>query len=561
MNKPRKDLYRPADDALWFLPLGGSGEIGMNLNLYGTKGKWLMVDCGVTFGDDTTPGIEVIMPDISFIAERKNDLVGIVITHGHEDHIGALEYLWGQLQVPIYATPFTAQMIRAKLADHRGMSKVRIIEIPLHGQFTIGPFGVEYVSVTHSIPESNMLAINTHLGSVLHTGDWKFDPHPLIGELTDEKRLREIGKAGVLALVGDSTNALVPGHTASEIDVAKGLKQVFAGLRNRIVVTLFASNIARVKSIAEAAHASRREVALVGRSLWRNGEIAEMFHYLPSFGQFLEPQDAALVPRDKVVYICTGSQGEVRAALSRLAAGDHRELVLEAGDNVIYSSRDIPGNEKAIGKVQNMLTELGINLITPDKTEHCIHASGHAAQDEMKQLFGWVQPKALLPVHGELRHQTAHVALAKECGVPNALIPSNGQIIRLDTGKPEVVGEVTFGQWGLDGKSLRPMGQGAVKDRQRISQSGAAVATVVIDKAGKLLKEPQIALMGIADAHELAGIISKAGVVMADAINEMPKSARLSDDGVSKIAGQALRRCLNELHGKKPMTEVHIVRV
>jgi ribonuclease J len=560
MNK-KNDLHRPVDDAVWFLPLGGSGEIGMNLNLYGTKGKWLMVDCGVTFGDESTPGIEVIMPDISFIAERKNDLCAIVITHGHEDHIGALEYLWGQLQVPIYATPFTANIIRAKLSDHRGMTKVRVIEIPLSGKFTIGPFAVEYVGVTHSIPESNMLAISTAQGTVLHTGDWKLDPYPQVGEVTNEKRLQEIGKEGVLAVIGDSTNALVQGHTASEADVAKGLKQVFAGLRNRIVVTLFASNIARVKSIAAAARASHREVALVGRSLWRNGEIADGCNYLPEFRRFLEPADAALVPRDKVVYICTGSQGEIRSALSRLAAGDHHELVLEAGDNVIYSSRDIPGNEKPIGRVQNMLIEMGVNIITPDKVEHTIHASGHAAQEELMQLYRWVNPKISIPVHGELRHQNEHVALAKACNVPHAHIPTNGQIISLKPTGAEVVGEVQFGMWGLDGKTIRPMGQGAVKDRQKIGFSGAAVATIVIDRAGTLLKAPQIALMGVADAHELVAIVDQAGAMIADAIETMPKSTRINDDAVSKIAGQTLRRCLNELHGKKPLTEVHIVRV
>ncbi len=560
MSKKR-DSHRPADDALWFLPLGGSGEIGMNLNLYGTKGKWLMVDCGVTFGDDTTPGIDVIMPDISFIAERKNDLVAIVITHGHEDHIGALEYLWGQLQCPIYATPFTAQLIRSKMSDHKGMSKVRVLELPLHGKFSLGPFAVEMVSVTHSIPESNMLLIATEAGKVLHTGDWKFDPQPQIGELTNEQRLKAIGNEGVMALIGDSTNALVPGHTASEADAAKGLRQLFPTLRNRIAVTLFASNIARIKSIAAAARASQREVVLVGRSLWRNAEIAEDCGYLAEFQTFLEPEEAATIPRDRLVYICTGSQGEQRSALTRLAQGDHQELVLEPGDNVVYSSRDIPGNEKAIGRVQNLLIENDINLVTPDRIPHTIHASGHAAQDELMELYRWVKPKLAVPVHGELRHQTKHVELAKQCGVTHTHIPTNGQIVRLSANGAEVVGEVQFGQWGMDGKALRPMGQGAVRDRQKIGYSGAAVATVVIDRTGKLLKEPQIALMGVADAHELEAVINHARAVIADAIEQMPKSARIGDDAVSKVAGQALRRCLNELHGKKPLTEVHIVRV
>ncbi len=561
MNKSKKDQYRPADDALWFLPLGGSGEIGMNLNLYGTKGKWLMVDCGVTFGDETTPGIEVIMPDISFIAERKHDLVAILITHGHEDHIGALEYLWNQLQVPIYATPFTARLIRAKMADHRGLSKVRVIELPLSGKFSLGPFNAELITVTHSIPESNMLLLATDCGTILHTGDWKLDPKPIIGDLTDEKRLQQLGDGQVLALIGDSTNATVPGHTHSEADVEKGLRQAFSGLRNRIVVTLFSSNIARIKSIAVAARASRREVALVGRSLWRNAEIAEACGYLPEFNSFLEPADAALVPRDKVLYICTGSQGEQRSALSRLAAGEHQELVLEEGDNVVYSSRNIPGNEKAIGKIQNMLIEMGIKVMTQEQTPHIIHASGHAAQEELQQLYRWVKPKIAVPVHGEFRHQTEHIRLAKECGVPHTLLPANGQIIKLDDQGASVVGEVPVGQWGLDGKTLRPMGQGAVKDRQKIGYSGAAVVTIVINRGGSLLKEPQIALIGVADSHELEGIIRQASAMIADAVETMPKSARVNDEQVSKVAGQALRRCLNELHGKKPHTEIHVVRV
>jgi ribonuclease J len=560
-NKHRKDLHSPPADELWFLPLGGSGEIGMNLNLYGTAGKWLMVDCGVTFGDDTTPGVEIIMPDIGFIAERRDDLVGIVITHGHEDHIGALEYLWGQLQVPVYATPFTAQLLRTKLTDHRGMSKARIVEVPLGGRLELGPFAVDFIGVTHSIPEANMLTIKTGLGSVLHTGDWKLDPQPLVGALTEADRLRVLAQDNILAVIGDSTNALVAGHTASEAEAGRGLRELFGTLQNRIAVTLFASNIARVKSIAAAAKACRREVALIGRSLWRNAEIAEMFRYLPEFTQFLEPQDAALVPRNRVVYICTGSQGEERSALARIAAGNHRDVVLEAGDHVIYSSRDIPGNEKAIGRIQNMLTDMGIDILTQERVSQCIHASGHAAQDELQQLYHWVKPRAVIPVHGELRHQTAHVALAKSCGVEQALIPSNGQIIRLDGAAPAVVGEVQFGQWGLDGKSLRPMGRGAVKDRHKMGQTGAAVATIVIDRAGKLLKEPQLSLMGVADAHELAGLAHKAGAIIAHAIETMPKSTRIDDDAVSKIAGQALKRCLNEWHGKKPMTEIHIVRV
>ncbi len=561
MTKGKKDQHRPPDDALWFLPLGGSGEIGMNLNLYGTQGKWLMVDCGVTFGDDTTPGIEVIMPDISFIAERKHDLVAIVITHGHEDHIGALEYLWGELQVPIYATPFTARLIRAKMADKRSLSKVRIIELPLRGKFSLGPFAVEYVGVTHSIPESNMLAITTAQGTIVHTGDWKLDPHPLVGDVTDEARLKAIGNAGVLALIGDSTNALVDGHTESEADVQKGFIDLFGKLRQRIIITCFSSNIARVKSVVAAAKHHRREVALVGRSLWRNAGIADECNYLPEFRQILSQEDAGLIPRHKVVYVCTGSQGEVRSALARLAADSHPDLALEKGDTVVFSSRNIPGNEKPIAKVQNQLIEAGIDLITADRTTDVIHASGHAARDELAQLYHWLRPQLAVPVHGELRHQTAHAELAKSCQVPDAIIPTNGQIIRLGPGPAEVVGEVPFGQWGLDGRTLRPMGQGAVKDRRKIGFSGVAVVTIVLDKGGRLLKEPQMSLLGLVDAHELEGLAQQVGSLVADAVENMPKSARINDFEVTKVASQALRKCMNDQHGKKPMTEIHIVRV
>ncbi|MEJ0063668.1 MAG: ribonuclease J [Alphaproteobacteria bacterium] len=561
MNKPRKDMYRPPDDAVWFLPLGGSGEIGMNLNLYGTKGKWLMVDCGVTFGDESTPGIEVIMPDIGFIAERKHDLVAIVITHGHEDHIGALEHLWGQLQCPIYATPFTANLIRTKIAERNIPGKIRIIEIPLGGKFSLGPFSVEFISVTHSVPESNMLAIATPNGTVLHTGDWKFDPEPLVGKVTDEERLRELGREGVMAMIGDSTNALVAGHTASEADVQKGFKELFGGLPQRIVVTCFASNIARVKSAVAAARHHHREVGLVGRSLWRNTEIAEECGYLPEFPMLLSEHDAGFMPRHKVVYVCTGSQGEVRSALARLAVGDHAELVLEKGDTVVFSSRDIPGNEKAIGRVQNALIELGVQVITADQCESIIHASGHACRDELAQLYQWVRPNLAVPVHGEIRHQTEHAALAKSCQVPNTIIPSNGQIIRLGPGIAEVVGEVPYGQWGLDGRALRPLGHRTVKDRKKIGISGAAVATVVLDKGGRLLKEPQLSLLGIVDDHEMKSICGEAAAAIADAIENMQKSARADDQAVIKTSGQALRRFLNERQGKKPTTEVHVVRI
>jgi ribonuclease J len=559
MNK-KKDMYQPPEDGFWFLPLGGSGEIGMNVNLYGTAGKWLMVDCGVTFGDETTPGIEVIMPDITFIEERKDDLVALVITHGHEDHIGAIEYLWSKLKCPIYATKFTATLIRAKLAESDNHGKVRIIELPLHGKFSLGPFSVEFISVTHSIPESNMLAITTKHGTVLHTGDWKLDETPLVGEVTDQNRLIELGKQGVLALVGDSTNAMVPGRSGSENIVRNGFTELFSRLKNRIIVTCFSSNIARVQSAAVAAKKNRREMALVGRSLWRNTEIAHECGYLPEFNYFLSDRDAAYIPRHKVVFACTGSQGEARSALMRLSMHDHPELKLEPGDHVIFSSREIPGNEKSIGRVQNALLDNGIQVITADQ-EANIHVSGHPAQDELTQLYQWIRPKISVPVHGELRHQTAHAEIAKACQVKQTIIPTNGQIIRLSGAAPEVVGEVQHGMWGLDGKVLRSLNNNAMKDRKKILFSGAAVVSVVMNQGGKILGRPKISLLGMMDGVADDSLVEDVTLAVEEAIESMPKSTRLDDKAVQHHVQAALRKTMNASHGKKPLTEVHVTRV
>ncbi|MBI1272824.1 MAG: RNase J family beta-CASP ribonuclease [Alphaproteobacteria bacterium] len=556
----KKDQHSPPDDALWFLPLGGSGEIGMNMNLYGVSGKWLMVDCGVTFGDETTPGIEVIMPDITFIEERRNDLVALVVTHGHEDHLGAIEYLWSKLQCPIYATPFTAELIRSKLAESNVHGKVRIIELPINGKFSLGPFAVEFVNVTHSIPESNMLAITTKHGTVLHTGDWKLDPAPQVGKASNINRLMELGKQGVLAVVGDSTNATVPGHSGSEKTVRETFINLFGQIKKRIIVTCFSSNIARVQSAAVAAAKNKRELVLVGRSLWRNTEIADTCGYLPEFRNFLSDRDGALLPRNKAVYVCTGSQGEVRAALTRLAAGEHQELELEAGDTVIYSSKEIPGNEKPIARVQNALLDIGVQIITENEMPG-VHVSGHPAQDELTQLYEWVQPKIVIPVHGELRHQTAHVELIKRCGIKQSLIPTNGQIISIKGGKAFVAGEVQHGRLGMDGKALRPLNNNVMKDRKRILFNGAAMVSMVMNKGGKVVGRPKVSLLGIVGAEADMDLLDDVVTAIEVAIENMPKSTRIDDKAVAHTVMQAVRRIMKDEQGKKPLTEVHITRV
>ncbi len=559
MKVMHNPVHRPPDDALWFLPLGGAGEIGMNFGLYGTCGKWLIVDCGITFGDETTPGIELITPDISFIAERQKDLLGIVITHGHEDHIGAIGYLWPQLQCPIFATKFTAGLIRNKLAYAELEYTAKIHEIPPGGLFEIGPFKGEFVPITHSIPESQMLALHTKHGSILHTGDWKLDPDPIIGSLSNAERLKQIGDEGLLALIGDSTNALVPGHSGSEREVQNEFNRLFPTIKKRIIVTCFASNVSRLKSIAEAAKRSGRYVTLVGRSLWRTAEVANECGYLPEFDEFLSENEAMLSPRDKIVIVSTGCQGEARAALCRIAVDDHPEIEIEAGDTVIFSSRDIPGNEKDIARVQNNLIAKGLNVITPK--ERPVHVSGHSAQDELALLYAWTKPKLSIPVHGETRHQTEHARLAKESGVPQVLIPTNGQIVRLGPGVHEVVAEVPAGRWGLDGKVLRRLDAGISKDRKKMSMNGAAVVTLVMDAKGKMKQDPRVTLIGLIADETDTTLQENLAALILDTVEEMPKSTRIDDAAVSHAVKLAVRRRVNEIHGKKPVTDVHVVRI
>jgi ribonuclease J len=554
-----KDHQRPPDDALWYLSLGGAGEIGMNMSLYGTAGKWLMVDCGITFGDESTPGIEIIMPDVSFIADRRDDLVGLLITHGHEDHIGAIPHLWSQLQCPIYATKFTAELIRNKLAQADLKGRVRIIELPLGGETEIGPFKAGMISITHSIPEANMVSITTRHGTVLHTGDWKLDPEPVVGLSSDIEKLKQLGRDGVMALIGDSTNALVPGRSGSEGEVQLGLKQLFAEINQRIVVTCFSSNIARLKSIAIAAKECGRYVTLVGRSLWRNAETAEDCGYLPEFNDFLSENEAMLSPRDKIVMIATGCQGEPRSALPRIITDDHSEIDLDHGDTVIFSSRDIPGNEKAIARLQNRLIAAGLKVITQDQA--FVHVSGHPAQDELAELYQWTRPRLVLPVHGEARHQIEHARIASECQVPHTLIPTNGQIIRLGPGVHEVVTEVQFGRMGLDGRVLRRIDHGANKDRMKMSHSGAAVITLVMDARGQVVRDPQVALMGLVSDGDEASIQGDIAAAVHDAVESMPKSTRIDDAAVRHTVSQVARRLLKEQHGKKPVMDVHLVRI
>ncbi len=552
-------IGQPGDKELLFLPLGGCGEIGMNLNLYGHAGKWLMVDLGITFGKDTTPGIDIIMPDPAFIVERRQDLAGLVLTHAHEDHIGAVPYLWPKLRCPIYATPFTAAVLRRKLAEANLLTEARITEIPMSGRFSVGPFEIELISITHSIPEPNAVVIRTALGAVLHTGDWKLDPDPVIGPITDETALRRLGDEGVLAMICDSTNVLVEGSSGSEAEVRLSLDKLIGDYDQRIAVACFASNVARIESVTRAALAHGRHVGLVGRSLWRMVEAAQETGYLTGLPDFVEEGDIGHLPRERVLMICTGSQGEPRSALARIVRGEHADVTLEAGDAVIFSSRIIPGNEEAIGQLHNALIHRGVQIVT--ERDHFIHVSGHPARDDLADMYRWIKPRIAVPVHGEVRHLRAHIELAQSCQVRQALLAENGTLIRLAPGPGEAIGEERAGRLGLDGKILVAMDGASLKSRQRMAFNGAAVATLVLDGGGGLVGQPQITIHGLADEDFGDEAVIEAGAAAVKAVMALPAAKRAEDANVKEAARIAIRRALFAHFGKKPVTDVHLVRL
>ncbi len=544
-------------DELALLALGGIGEIGMNLTLYGYHGRWLMIDCGITFADDTVPGVDVIMPDPAFIAERADTLDGLVCTHAHEDHIGAIPYLWRRLGCPVYATPFTAAVLRQKLIEAGLEHEVPIHEVPLSGRFSVGQFELELITVTHSIPEPNAVVLRTPFGTVLHTGDWKFDPDPLVGPTADEAALHRLGEEGVLAMICDSTNVFRQGEAGSEADVRRALIELVGQCKERVAVACFASNVARLTSIAAAAAANDRHAALVGRSLWRMDHAARETGYLENVPPFLTDEEAAFLPRDKVVLICTGSQGEPRAALARIAEDEHPQIVLEAGDTVIFSSRIIPGNERSIGRLHNKLADLGVEILT--EQDHFVHVSGHPAQGELTRMYKMVKPQLAVPVHGEARHLLAHARLAEDCAVPRAIVTRNGEVVKLAPGAPAIIGEVATGRLVVDGKTLLPLGGEALKNRQRMTWNGAALATIVVDRDGRLKAPPQVSVQGLAE--DAVAIADELREDVEQAVKDLPLRERRDDAALREAVRLAIRRALKAYSGKRPLTEVHLVRI
>src|SRR5262252_1579636 len=487
------------NEELVFASLGGVGEIGMNLALYGIGSErskqWLIVDFGVAFAGDDLPGVDLIMPDIAYLIEERRNIAGIMLTHAHEDHFGALLDLWPRLRVPVYATPFTAALFEAKRLGEQGAPEIPIKVVPLGSRFTLGPFDIELVSVAHSIPESNALIIRTPLGTVLHTGDWKIDPTPVLGPPTDEAKLRAVGEEGVLALVGDSTNAVREGRSPSEADVAKVLAELVRNAPGRVAVTTFASNVARIRSAALAGFAAGREIVVIGRAMERVIQVARETGYLDGIGDFRGTDVYGYLPPDKVLALCTGSQGEPRAALARIALDEHPDVSLTKGDRVIFSSRTIPGNEKAVGRVVNGLVSQGVEVIS-DRT-HLVHVSGHPRRAELEDMYGWVKPRIAVPVHGEALHLAEHAALARKSGVPQALVCKNGDVVRLAPGPAAVVDEVPQGRLYKDGRLVIDGEGRTVADRRRLGFVGVVSVAVALDDRGAIAGDPAVELIGI----------------------------------------------------------------
>jgi len=541
----------PKGDELVFLPLGGSGEIGMNFNAYGfgpaDDRQWIIVDCGVLFGrEGHTPGVDLIMPDVRFLAEQRENILGIIATHAHEDHIGAIAPLWPSLRCPIYATPFTARLITGKLDEAGLAGKVKVKEVPVGGSLTLGPFTLDFISITHSILEPNLLAIRTPLGVVAHTGDWKIDPDPVLGEETDTAALQKLGDEGVLALVCDSTNALVPGTSGSEASVRDVLIPLVGTLKGRVAVTGFASNVARLDTVARAAKANGRKIALVGRSMQKMVSAARETGYLKDFPPILDETEAAELQPHKVLYMCTGSQGEPRAALARIADNSHPHVSLSDGDTVIFSSRVIPGNELAIFEMQNKLAARGVGLLTVE--DHHVHVSGHPCRDELAQMYRWIRPKLALPVHGEIRHQMSHAKLARELQVPQALVPENGQMFRLAPGRPELIDEVPSGRIFMDGRVLVAEGEGLAKDRRAMAYAGLLVIALVVDHKGRIAAPPTVLGEGMPEPVEEA--------VLKAVEETLDKNKRSDPDDLAENVRRAARRAAHDSWGKKPITRV-----
>ncbi len=559
-------MAKSKNDELVFLPLGGSNEIGMNFNLYGFgpahDRKWIVVDLGVTFGDQTTPGVEVILPDPEYIEQYADRILGIVLTHAHEDHIGAVAWLWPRLKAPVYATPFTAFILREKLREADLLEEVSITEVPLGGSIELGPFKLDLITLTHSIPEPNGLAIRTPLGTILHTGDWKIDPDPLLGGVTDEDAIRRLGDEGVLAMVCDSTNVFVDGHAGSEAEVRVAMTNLISGLKGKVAVACFASNVARMDSVIRAAEAAGRRVCLAGRSMHRMAAAAKSVGLMQDIQPFLDDTEAKHLPENRVLYLCTGSQGEPRAALARIAEGTHPHVNLGAGDSVVFSSRVIPGNEIPIRNLQNKLTERGVRLYT-ERDHPGIHVSGHPCRDELAEMYAWARPTISVPTHGERRHLMEHAAFARDLQVPQQVTPRNGDMVRLAPGRAEIIDEVPAGRLFVDAGVMTPENGEALRERRHAAFNGVLAVSVVLDGRGKIASGPQVRALGLPteDEDHLDEVLDELADEAEEAIKRLKGDQKELDDSIETAISRAVKKASQRIWGRRPVVETTVLRI
>tara|TARA_B100001123_G_scaffold429023_1_gene546870 strand:+ start:846 stop:2519 length:1674 start_codon:yes stop_codon:yes gene_type:complete len=548
--------YEPKNELI-FSPVGGVGQIGMNFYLYGTQGKWIIVDLGITFGNsEETPGIDIILPNPEFVKKNKKDLLGIIITHAHEDHIGAVGHLWPQLQCPVYATPFASAVLKRKLKELKIKPKF-LKTIGLDSNFKLGPFEIDVISTTHSIPEPNALGIKTKFGNILHTGDWKIDPSPLVGRDFNQKKIESFGKKGVLAIVSDSTNSNVEGHSGSEEKLRESLIKIIKKTPNRIAITSFSSNLARLETFAHIASESGRVAALCGRSLWTMYKAAMDTGYLKNIKPFLDEREIMIYPKDQVLLICTGSQGEPRAALSRIANDTHQNVFLETADTVIFSSKVIPGNERSITKVQNELKEKNINVVT--ESDEFVHVSGHPHVEELKKMYNWIKPEILIPVHGEYHHLKSNIEIARKCGIKKGLILKNGLLLKVAPGEPKIVGTIPSGRLMLDGKRIIPINEEAIKNRKKMLYNGTILISLVLNKTNKIISKPVISSKGFFNDENIKNfektLIHSMNIFIKE-INNKRLIEPLLKERIKAFSHKFFRKALD----MKPVIQIHIIR-
>ena len=551
------------NNELIFCPLGGSGEIGMNMNLYAygneNNKKWIIVDIGVSFADDSIPGIDLIYPDPGFLLDKKDDLLGIVLTHAHEDHIGAVAHIWPQLNCEIYATPFTAILVQEKFKEKKIDISNKIKIVKLNSEITLGPFKIDFVTLTHSILEPNGLSIHTPVGTILHTGDWKIDPNPLIGGKTDKEKLKSIGQKGVIAMICDSTNVLNPGRAGSELSVRESLLNIIEKQKNRVIITSFASNVARMETIFYCAKKTGRNISLVGRSMHRIYKAAKQCGYLSDVLEPIDARDSSKIKRDKIILLCTGSQGEPMGAMSRIISDTHPDVYMEEGDSVIFSSKMIPGNEKKLYRLQNEIVKKNINLITEENA--FVHVSGHPNRDDLKDMYDWIKPNCVIPVHGEHRHMKEHISFAKEMQVPFSLQIENGDIIKINPKKnAEIIDKAPSGKMFLDGNIAVSSDSSSIKERKNLSLNGYLEITLIVTNNGKI-KRPVISFKGIPKNDKSENFTYDIEDMITNTCRTFSINNKNQEKNLIETIKQNCRKIFKEKTGKKPFTNINIVRI